>query len=134
MGLSHCPVEISIFKAVFYGRNKVSIKIKQWAFQQMVDEDAAWLDKQEKSLEHEHIKGILKTCVPRYYPATGQQNEALLAQVEELRGWIESLAGMSNHGISNLSEYECMQKSVHTLLNERRELLSKYQPSTKADK
>ena len=42
---------------------------------------------------------------------------------KRLLNWVKSIAGMSSHGISNLSEYECLKKSSHTILKERRELL-----------
>lgn len=48
---------------------------------------------------------------------------SLGTRYKRLLNWIKSLAGHSNHGIPNLSEYECMHKSTVQILKERKELL-----------
>jgi predicted chitinase len=44
-------------------------KLNQHAYERLVAEDIAWLEKQPRTLEREHVIGIVRESVAFYYPA-----------------------------------------------------------------
>jgi len=45
----------------------VSIRINRKSFQRLIDENIEWLDKQERTLEREHIRVVLEASVDAHY-------------------------------------------------------------------
>jgi hypothetical protein len=44
--------------------------INRAAFVQLIEEDIAWLEKQPRSLERDHIEAVLRDAPSIYYPET----------------------------------------------------------------
>ena len=49
-------------------RPVVGTTINRGAYQQLIDENIEWLLEQPRSLERDHIEGIIKHSVDIYYP------------------------------------------------------------------
>lgn len=63
------------------------MKLNKLGYQQLIDEDIAWLEKIPRTLEREHIIAVLKASVEHEYPTREPDDDDVLTIQNRKSKW-----------------------------------------------
>lgn len=92
----------------------MSGKLTRAAYESMIDENIAWLHRQPKTTERDHIETVLRASIEEEYPdssrspgcSTRKHDILTNADLTTLRRWARQLEGMK-HCFPDDRAYQC---------------------------